>query len=325
MRERRGPYFHGLQMRPERPPTKQQLSFDVSKKNALAKFDKSPKGSLDAPIAAFVYKINAHADYVTTSTCSGRVALFASASAGRGGRWLLVEHRTVTLNEVAAAIGASSSSSDNLLAPPPLPADGSSSSSDRVVSLKVEPAILHVQCRDSASARKLLALALQSGFRESGLVLSESSAKVMLAIRTTSNCLEMPIALMMAGEEDAASEPPVADACQPLPLRPLIDGGTLRFVVSHANEKFEANAKRTALLEEAFDTMVLKEQELRRQQKEQEKLLLAEKSQQQQAQQCSPCSSLLEPQGEAELPQWDPLKRFVGRRRPLVRLRLEIL
>ena len=110
-----------------------------------------------------------------------------------------------------------------------------------------------------------------------------------------------------------------------MPLRPLIDGGTLRFVVSHANEKFEANAKRTALLEEAFDTMVLKEQELRRQQKEQEKLLFAEKSQQQQAQQCSPCSSLLEPQGEAELPQWDPLKRFVGRRRPLVRLRLEIL
>ena len=50
-RERRGPYFHALQMRPERPPSKQQLSFDVSKKNALAKFDKSPKGSLDAPIA----------------------------------------------------------------------------------------------------------------------------------------------------------------------------------------------------------------------------------------------------------------------------------
>ena len=67
---------------------------------------------------------------------------------------------------------------------------------------------------------------------------------------------------MMAGEEDAASDRLLPTLVQPLPLRPLIDGGTLRFVVSHANEKFEANAKRTAMLEEAFDTMVLKEQEL---------------------------------------------------------------
>ena len=46
--------------------------------------------------------------------------------------------------------------------------------SPRQVALKHEPAILHVQCRDVEAARSLLLLALTSGFRESGIVLSGS-------------------------------------------------------------------------------------------------------------------------------------------------------
>ena len=52
--------------------------FDQSKRNALSKLDKSPKGSLDVPIASLVYGLNRHPDFVTTSCCSGRIVLFAS-------------------------------------------------------------------------------------------------------------------------------------------------------------------------------------------------------------------------------------------------------
>ena len=52
--------------RPAKPPRpKQQPSFEVCKRNALSKLDKSPKGSLDEPIADLVHAINAHPDYVT--------------------------------------------------------------------------------------------------------------------------------------------------------------------------------------------------------------------------------------------------------------------
>ena len=39
--------------------------------------DRSPKGTLDKPIVSLIHAINRHKDYVTTSSCSGRIALFA--------------------------------------------------------------------------------------------------------------------------------------------------------------------------------------------------------------------------------------------------------
>ena len=40
------------------PGGKQPLQFALSKRNALQKLDKSPKGSLDEPIAALVHAIS---------------------------------------------------------------------------------------------------------------------------------------------------------------------------------------------------------------------------------------------------------------------------
>jgi tRNA(Phe) wybutosine-synthesizing methylase Tyw3 len=249
-------------------PRQKQDHFDANKRNALSKLaeaDKSPKGSLDAPIAplvsttgrcaarlallahawspccAQVHALNRHRDYVTTSSCSGRVALFESPALGRtAGRWLLVEHRTVTADELIAALrrasappgraaepgnssavsqsapmwreagrkeskegwtgvgesssnasggveqgGASGEGAGMQLAPQPHPGT--------LITFKVEAPILHVQCRTLDSATRLLFLALRTGFRESGIVLS-SSSKVMLGIRTTANTLELPFA-----------------------------------------------------------------------------------------------------------------------------------
>ena len=45
----------GVVARSQQPRPKQQPSFEVCKKNALGKLDKSPKGSLDQPIAELVH------------------------------------------------------------------------------------------------------------------------------------------------------------------------------------------------------------------------------------------------------------------------------
>ena len=206
----------GVVARSQQPRPKQQPSFEVCKKNALGKLDKSPKGSLDQPIAELVHAINGHPDYVTTSSCSGRVSLFATVSEQsrgyRGGHWLLVKHATVSVDELVEALAA----------PAAEPAE--------LVLFKHEPAILHLQCRDLEAAKRLLQVALGAGFRESGLVLSQSE-KVMLAVRTTSNSLELPVAA--AGE-----------LVLPAPY--------LHLLVAQANERFAANRARTEALHAAF-------------------------------------------------------------------------
>ena len=93
---------------PPRPPKpkrpKQPPSFAVCKRNALSKLDKSPKGSIDAPILPLVRALYGHAGYVTTSSCSGRIALYETSGRAPNGRWALVEHRRVfTLFESALA------------------------------------------------------------------------------------------------------------------------------------------------------------------------------------------------------------------------------
>jgi len=104
------------------------------------------------------------------------------------------------------------------------------------VALKMEPGILHVQCRDVSAAKWLLQVALRAGFRESGLVLSDS-AKVMLAIRTTSNCLELPVAV---SDESGT-------------MRTLVPPEYLSLIVEQANAKFEANAARLDRLYACFE------------------------------------------------------------------------
>lgn len=93
-----------------------------------------------------------------------------------------------------------------------------------VVLFKVEPLVLHILARDVVAAQNLLSVAFTCGFRESGLA---AGRKTMVAIRTTANSIELPIVSngkLLVGEE------------------------YLRFLVTYANEKFDANAVRTRVL-----------------------------------------------------------------------------
>jgi tRNA wybutosine-synthesizing protein 3 len=97
------------------------MSFE-SKKEAILKrlevseeeySDLSPKGSIDVAIQDLIHEINAIPSLVTTSSCSGRVAIYLEGqksleSAGTtrkcGGRWLFVSHEQLDINESASSI-----------------------------------------------------------------------------------------------------------------------------------------------------------------------------------------------------------------------------
>jgi tRNA wybutosine-synthesizing protein 3 len=100
--------------------------------------------------------INLHSSYVTTSSCSGRIALFVDTAhdderqRGKGGKWLLCAHDEIRIEEVMDAL-------DKAQTTPGL------------VYLKAEPFIMHVQCKSLDDACKFLETAKVAGFRESGI------------------------------------------------------------------------------------------------------------------------------------------------------------
>ena len=66
--------------------------FDRQKADKLSKVDLSRKGSVDAPIFNFLKNLNAHPDYVSLSSCSGRIIIFISAENVKKVIWLIKVH-----------------------------------------------------------------------------------------------------------------------------------------------------------------------------------------------------------------------------------------
>jgi tRNA wybutosine-synthesizing protein 3 len=67
--------------------------------------DLSPKGSPDDGVLALLQRLNAHQDYITTSSCSGRAVVFLDADKdGQGdharGRWLMNRHMPFTQDDL---------------------------------------------------------------------------------------------------------------------------------------------------------------------------------------------------------------------------------
>ncbi len=194
-------------------------SFDANKNAILAALygrDKSPKGSVDAPIVDFIHFINTQmADIVTASSCSGRISVFlspgGSATGGVGakgtGQWLLAAHHTVTTTEVTDVLAAAVDRAGP----------------DDLVTLKMEPFLLHVEARHEEAARWFLSAAHAAGFRESGAMWGKNGGRVMVHVRTTAHSLEVP--LLLGGQQ-------------------LVQGGALDALVGFANQKFHINTQR---------------------------------------------------------------------------------
>ena len=133
--------------------------FDEIKLRTVSALDKSPKGSIDEPLLPLLDLLNADQDYVSTSCCSGRIAVYLPAidssehdpeeveadpdekavkvvNGKGGGRWLFVSHEAIqvpTIESVTAfLLGQDASIVDEL---------SGEGSQLRCVYLKFEPVV----------------------------------------------------------------------------------------------------------------------------------------------------------------------------------------
>lgn len=151
------------------------MNFEKEKKEFLAKKDKSRKASIDVKIRRLVNKINSLDDFFTTSSCSGRIMLFALPKSNKKNdvRYLFTSHKKIIYNETK-----------NIL---------------RMITKKIKlkkikndvwfrmgGAILHVASNNINSAKKLLNTARDIGFRRSGII-SLGKNRVTMELVSTEN------------------------------------------------------------------------------------------------------------------------------------------
>merc|ERR1712168_387655 len=204
----------------------QEDVFDRQKKLTLSGIDHSKKGSFAKPIDDLMMYINAHEDYFTTSSCSGRIIVFSEGDEKKKGcRWLLTSHETVKADDVIETIQNEwcndsnagkveetnryngeretpelmSDSSVSCSGAPAIP--GSGEGQDSNITFKYESFILHLQSRTLEGAQEMLKVALGCGYRNSGLVVGKKK-KFMVAVRSTHG-LEVPLVFgSVAGVSD---------------------------------------------------------------------------------------------------------------------------
>ena len=176
--------------------------FDRRKAKALAEIDahvdKSPKGSIDAPIRDLITYMNALPDLYTTSSCSGRIAIFSdrplhqqqadfpvddtttdsakpSSDNAKGvGTWLYVNHDHDTPLDWRSFLHEH----------PPCSECTGDLNSMHLISFKFEPFILHAEARNVDTASTLYQLAMASGYRNSGMGFAKKSGRWMVAVRS---------------------------------------------------------------------------------------------------------------------------------------------
>ncbi|OPJ76918.1 tRNA wybutosine-synthesizing protein 3 homolog isoform X2 [Patagioenas fasciata] len=179
-------------------------AFGRHKAQRLARPDGSRRGGLDERAAPVVRLLNGRARFCTTSSCAGRIVLAQGSTADAGIQkqnctWLLVTHETCDKGDVMTALEKATGD----------------------VVLKFEPFVLHVQCQELQDAQLLHSVAVDSGFRNSGITVGRGG-KIMMAVRST-HCLEVPLChkgKLMVSEE------------------------YIEFLIHVANQKMEENIKR---------------------------------------------------------------------------------
>ncbi|EJK66255.1 hypothetical protein THAOC_12836 [Thalassiosira oceanica] len=173
--------------------------------------DKSPIGCVDRKIRGLVNLINRHPDFVTLSSCSGRVALFdpsgssagcaeavsegdvsrGTEASGKGrGRWIFVTHDVLPdLGErmIGSLREAGRERRRRRQNHPTAP-------DDEPVTCKHEPVLMHVGASSLEAGKKMLHIAKSTcAMRESGLVVTDT--RVTVELRTTGTSLCLPLIL----------------------------------------------------------------------------------------------------------------------------------
>ncbi len=155
-------------------------AYDGQKRRALNDLALAERaGDLDVDLKPLLDAINSKAEYYTTSSCSGRIALMQDLGGKGEDRFIAKWHGTVGAEEVLEALR---------------PAEGN-------VWFRYEPPILHVMARTSEAASAFLQGARESGFKRSGIQ-SLKAGRILVEVVSTER-IDAPV---MAGGRIIADE-----------------------------------------------------------------------------------------------------------------------
>ncbi|TKA69864.1 hypothetical protein B0A55_08921 [Friedmanniomyces simplex] len=236
-------------------------SFDARKAKILGELDTpdeqyedlSPKGSVDSGIRELISEINALPQYVTTSSCAGRISAYLEGTKGAkgGGQWLFTSHEAVEMPVANGAVYKLLGLENDE------PAAPSEVEEARFVHLKFEPMILHILTASPPAAQHAATAALTAGFRESGItgILSPSPAQPatpMVAVRSSGLVFDCIIGYSSTSTTLGRGEPEISDASTggdgeaPRPQRivPMVSEAYLRTLLGIANQRFTTNGER---------------------------------------------------------------------------------
>ena len=194
---------------------------------ALDAGDLSRAGHVDARARAVVALVNTHPAFFTTSSCAGRVSLFADPTAEtraagmKGGEWVYVSHDPADAAAVVSAVRRKLGEGTD--------AASSSSTPDPETSLvlRFEPFILAVEAESVEAGSRFARLARDAGFRESGVV-AGGTGRAVCSARCS---IRMEAPLVAKGTR-------------------LVSDEAIKVLVAIANEKWAANAARAERLRE---------------------------------------------------------------------------
>lgn len=197
--------------------------------------DASKKGSIDEQVLSILDILNSHKDYLSTSSCSGRIVLWmdnivneqdsslSHAGCGNiGGKWLFVTHQIE--KDLFHLLKSHVEKGFNILSYG-ANIDSNMATQTALIYLKVEPLILHIESGSAKSGQMLIQVALKSGYRNSGMTLTEK--RCIVAVRSTLK-LDVPIAKVLKIGNDVF-------------VHWIVPDDYLLMLVDIANEKMDIN------------------------------------------------------------------------------------
>ena len=144
------------------------MNFAKIKNYHLKRLEEAIKNKeVDEQILPLLHEINALSDYVTSSSCAGRITLMKIPKSGKKNEaeFLFKSHEPVEPEEVWRAL------------------EESVKTVKESIWFKQEPFIVHVICKDLNAAKKLLDISHEAGLKHSGII--SLGEKIVLEIQST--------------------------------------------------------------------------------------------------------------------------------------------
>lgn len=182
------------------------ITFTRRKQDCLKKDDKSSIGTWDEHIKGLCEKINKKANFYTLSSCAGRIVLIKNLEKKGPDMFVFRSHERISFEELKKSLDRASLNKENLI-------------------FKQETCILHVCCEKIEDAEKILNLAREAGWKNSGIM--STQGRIVCELRST-EYLAFPI---MSGGKI------------------LVSDEFLKVAVKEANERLEKSWEKIEKLE----------------------------------------------------------------------------